>query len=197
MAISGDVLRNWAKGKKQPEKAPKAQPPKAKPGASPEKKESDDLDLLLGEDELPEEGEASHSPYWAGEEVVDDVEAAEELLKWLEENEPEIFEAVMSMASALSEKEPDEEMVQHALDELKHATQYLNPEYEPLTEEEQSAASKNIEKHMRAKGNPKKDSPEWKQAVAIGISEARAGNKDKGEESDEGEESEESEGEEA
>ena len=99
------------------------------------------------------------------------------------ENEPEIYEAVSDIAEAVSAE--DEAMIEAGMQKLKVATQLLNPEYPPMPPEKRDVAGKQIAKHLRDKGHPAKDTPSWKQAVAIGLSEARQGNPEEGAESPE------------
>lgn len=164
MAVTGETLRRWAAG--APSDAEEAE---------------DDLDGAA-EDEFGEEGEegeeemeGERNRLWAGELGEDETEIsdeeAEELLAWLEDNEPEIFDSIVQVADATMAG--DEEGVAMATESLQAAEQNLNPEYPPMSESEKNEASSNIAKHMADKGHPEKDSPEWKQAVAIGIAEAR------------------------
>lgn len=170
MALSGDAIRSWAKGSPADAAHPAAL---QKPGAAGAPKKHPLLDD--GTDEAPQEGEAEKNPIWAGEKGPEEItpQDADELIDWLEQNEPEIHDAVMELAKAVAEG--DDNMVQHATDELQQATQYLNPEYPPLDETERHEASGNIAKHITEAGHPPYGSPEHKQAVAIGLSEARAG----------------------
>lgn len=159
MALTSDVLKNWATGNKAPVE-----------GA-----ETGDEEIE-GEEES-EEGEAERNSIWAGEHMDEDVspEDADELFGWLEENEPEIYDAILALAQAVSEPDADPTMVEHAQAELEHATQFLNPEYDPLTDEQKKEAGPLIAKHVADKGHPEAGSPEWKQAVAIGLAQARRG----------------------
>jgi hypothetical protein len=164
MAVTSETLRQWARG--------------ATKDAELEEPEDDTLgeaeEFEEEEEEVPEEGEAEENRLWAeGAEEEEEVEEgeAEEMMDWLEENEPEIHDALVALGDAIASG--DEMALDAAKDQLKSATQYLNPEYPELTEGQKEKASEKISEHMQAKGSPEKDSPEWKQAVAIGMAQAR------------------------
>lgn len=159
MVLGRDVLA-WAKG--------------AKADAMTPEELGEEEELVELEEEDLEEGE--RNAVWAGEEELSGEASPDEVdafIEWLEENEPEIHDAVMDFARAVSDQ--DVRMIEHAKQEFKAATQFLNPEYPPLPPEKREEAGESISKHMREKGHPKEGTPEWKQAVAIGLSEARRG----------------------
>lgn len=163
MAVSGEDLKKWAQGRLS---------------------NSATDEELDGDDEAPEDGpeeegedtpEGDRNALWAGEYEGDlaelSVEEAEELLGWLQEHEPEIADAVLGLAAAAADE--DEQMLEHATSELGGAIQNLNPEYPELTDQQRDAAARYIADEIATFGHPAKDSPEWKQAVAIGLSKAR------------------------
>lgn len=163
MVLTGKDIMSWANG----HKADAMRPDELKAEGNPHD-EYDDLDY--------EEGTSERNEIWAGEhpnpEEISE-EEAEEFVGWLEENEPEIAVAVKDIAEAVVDE--DVAMIEQGLDELKQATQFLNPEYPPMPEAKKDEAAEGIAKHMREKGHPPKGSKAWKQAVAIGMSEARRG----------------------
>jgi hypothetical protein len=133
--------------------------------------EGEDKDLVEAEEDA-ELGD--RNKLWAGEEEAPEaitLADSEELLEWLADNEPEIADAIFDLASAIADG--DAALLEHAQAELAKATQYLNPEYPPMSEEQKASAGEKIAEHMKAKGHPKKGSKGWKQAVAIGLSQAR------------------------
>lgn len=167
MALTSQDLKKWLAG------APSdAEPEDTSPmGLDPED-EGDDEDLVEAEEEA-EVGE--RNALWAGDgepPAAVTLADAEELLQWLADNEPEIADALFDLASAIADG--DVKLLEHAKAELEAATQYLNPEYPPMSSEQKASAGEKIAEHMRAKGHPKKGSKGWKQAVAIGLSQARA-----------------------
>lgn len=180
MALDSDTLKRWADGKPSKD-------------ASIEKDDDDSPEDHDGEDDRDDEEDEDESgdreTLWAGEEKGDleqvvTPERADELLSWLQENEPEIHEEIVELAEAVSED--DQEKIDEEMEELLWVTQKLNPEYPELTEEQRKQAGDNIATHIREAGHPKKDSPEWKQAVAIGLAEARRGKEHEGGDGDDG-----------
>lgn len=164
MPLDNSTLKAWANGVKSGAMTPDEDP------GNPE-----DMEMMGEEEDLSSEKNA----IWAGEgpdtesgeELME--EQAEELIEWLTENEPEIAEAVTTVAIAAAEE--DVALMEEGKAKLEAATQYLNPEYPPMDEGQKAKASEKIAKHMAEKGHPAAGTPPHKQAVAIGLNEARRG----------------------
>lgn len=140
--------------------------------------EDEDQDLE-GEEEEEEEG--PRNELWSGEhERTDeeleelDEEESDELMDWLEENEPDIAEALGEIYDAI--ESGDEAAIEAATEKLNGAEQYLNPEYSPLTEGQRKIASENIRVHHHH--GTKRHPGGRKQMIAIGLAQARRGEKE-------------------
>jgi len=171
MPMPPNVLRNWANGATQNAMTPEEE----NPGEENLMEEESEGEEVEGKNRLWNDGIEE------GEEV--EPEELEELSGWLEENEPEIAAAVNELGEAVSLE--DAAMIDRAKVSLQEATQYLNPEYPELSEGQKEKAEKTISKHMREKGHPAAGTPEHKQAVAIGLAEARKGESNPGPEDEE------------
>lgn len=161
----------------------------------------EDDEPLFGDDELEEDDEEGAEELEDGEEEpegLEDLEDDEELEDELEgdEDEEETGELFDEETPAgedepfgddtpppLEELPPDEapplegdpnsSPVESAKASMMEAVQNLNPEYPELTPAQRARAADFIAEEIRAAGHPAKDSPEWKQAVAIGLAKAR------------------------
>jgi hypothetical protein len=109
------------------------------------------MEDVVHDDEMAEELELEEgpgNPIWSGEVPGDEVDdaMAEELVGWLHENEPEIGAAVTNLATAVETM--DVAGVESAKEELKAASQFLNPEYSDFTPAERTVAPAAIESRL-------------------------------------------------
>lgn len=141
--------------------------------------DDEDVSSNAGDDDGMGEEEAGEdrNVLWAGEGDQDleglSVEDAADMLDWLEAEEPELFDAFSGLAEAVASD--DTEQIDTAMADVMSAAQQLNPEYPPMDEGQRERAGELIAKHMADKGHPDYGSDEWKQAVAIGLAQARRG----------------------
>lgn len=168
MAVDSGALKQWAKGRSTKSVDSDEE------DKSPDHPGDDDGGDSEHDDDEEDPGE--RNALWAGEEQGDleevvTPEMADEMLSWLEDNEPDIHDAVMSLGEAVVGDDPD--AVDEAKSELGWAEQHLNPAYSELTEEQRDKAGDYIAQCLDDKDHPAKGSPEFQQAVAIGLAKAR------------------------
>ncbi len=163
--ITPDAIRRWAKGiKHDAVKEDELNPDNPGPGD----------DMLEDEDEIGD-NPGERNALWAGEdprsyeelEMMDEVEV-DEFVEWIEEHEPEIAMAADALAGAVEAM--DVAAIEAATEQLQTSDQFLNPEYPPMDPGQRKVASTNIQKHAE-------HGKHRKQAMAIGLTQARRGEK--------------------
>ena len=167
MAIGKQALRRWAQGAQGDAMMPAPD--------NPTEMDDEDFDDEMDEDLDDEGNPGERNLLWAGEDEETDLseltpELAEDLMLWLEENEPDIYAALEKLGEAI--EVGDQRLIDDAKMELSGAEQYLNPDYPPLSDEQQAAASENISALSR-------EGKSWpggkRQMIAVGLAKARRG----------------------
>lgn len=142
MPITSQQLKAWAGGLRS-DAIPASQAESRQPGEE-----------IAPDDELAEEEleEGPGNSIWSGEVPGDQVtdETAEELVEWLAENEPEVAAAVTNLATAVETM--DVAKLEAAKEELKTASQFLNPEYPEFSPAERMVAPAAIESRLEGGG---------------------------------------------
>jgi len=128
-------------------------------------------------DDTGDLGDDGHDSIWAGEESGEiDEERAQQLLDWLKENEPELEDPIRELAEAITTG--DEEMREHAHEELLQAKQRNLDDYEEFTESQREELDGELSSALGEANYPDPTDPEWAVAVAKAIGQVRSEGED-------------------
>lgn len=161
--VTGKDLQAWASGR-------------LSNSATDEELGGGDEASTLPPDDEEETDPGSRNLLWAGEydgtlEALPPEDAVG-LVEFLQATEPEIADAVFELADAAATD--DDAMLQHGTEELLAAAQQ-DRSYPELDEAQRQEIATLVAEQIRTAGGPERDSPEWQQAIAVGIATARAG----------------------